>query len=400
MISSNTVFSTRFSLLINFIYLLFAFDSLFKISLLGIKIHIGVILILIVNFLSIITRPRFNFDFFKHHFFYILFALYLFFNGLFLTGISSLFMYFYFFLATNVLFFIYRNSTYISNNTIRYFQYILILTGLLQFFIFYFFGYQISFIDAEHYNKGYSVAERLRGFFVEPNWFSIAITFNTLLLIKNDLIGFTKRYLFLIILTFIVFVLNGTFGLALVLFLFYFRRYLFKNFIVSIGMILVVLFGLFYVTNQRASFKANSSNIQLLNTATRIIPLYRTIEYLSDKSLVNKFFGVGFGTWGEVAIKNNISLLTKEVDFMKRGASEVPVLIFELGIFGVLLFVIDIIYLFCISKKEDAYLRAALVLFLFSLFLYPIFKFFMYMVYYFLVRVLIIRGHNTAKLCK
>ena len=61
--------SKQFNLLINLIYLLFAFDSLFKISLLGIKLHIGVILILIVNLLSIITRPRFNFDFFRHHFF-------------------------------------------------------------------------------------------------------------------------------------------------------------------------------------------------------------------------------------------------------------------------------------------------------------------------------------------
>ena len=386
--------SKRFNLLINIIYLLFAFDSLFKISLLGIKLHIGVILILIVNLLSIITRPRFNFDFFRHHFFYILFGLYLLFNGLLLTGVSSLFMFLYFFLASNVLFFIYRNSAYISNKTLIYFQYILILTGLLQFFTFHLFGYQISFIDVEHYNKGYSSTERLRGFFVEPNWFSIAITFNTLLLIKNDLIVFSKKYLFLAILTFIVFVLNGTFGLAFILFLFYFRRYLFKNLIITIGMILVVLSGLFYVTSQRSSFKVASSKTELLNTATRIIPLYRTIEYLSDESLVKKFFGVGFGTWGEVAIKNNISLLINEVDSQKRGASEFPVLLFELGFFGLLFFLLDIIYLFWISKKKDAYLRTALVLFLFSLFLYPIFKFLMYMVYYFLVRALIIKGNK------
>ena len=386
--------SKRFNLLINIIYLLFAFDSLFKIPLLGVKLHIGVILILIVNLWSIITRPRFNFDFFRHHFFYILFGLYLLFNGLLLTGVSSLFMFLYFFLASNVLFFIYRNSAYISNKTLIYFQYILILTGLLQFFTFHLFGYQISFIDVEHYHKGYSVTERLRGFFVEPNWFSIAITFNTLLLIKNDLIVFSKKYLFLAILTFIVFVLNGTFGLAFILFLFYFRRYLFKNLIITIGMILVVLSGLFYVTSQRSSFKVASSKTELLNTATRIIPLYRTIEYLSDESLVKKFFGVGFGTWGEVAIKNNISLLINEVDSQKRGASEFPVLLFELGFFGLLFFLLDIIYLFWISKKKDAYLRTALVLFLFSLFLYPIFKFLMYMVYYFLVRALIIKGNK------
>ena len=383
-----------FNLLVNIIYLLFAFDSLFKIPLFGIQMHIGVILILIVNFSIIITRPRFNFNFFKHHFFYILFGLYLFLNGLFLSGFSSLFMYFYFFLATNVLFFIYRNSSYISDKTLGYFQYILILTGLLQFFTFHLFGYQISFIDAEHYNKGYSVAERLRGFFVEPNWFSIAITFNTLLLIKNDLIVFFKKHLFLAILTFIVFVLNGSFGLAFILFLFYFRRYLFKNLIVTIGMILVVISGLFYVTNQRSSFKEPSSKVQLLNTATRIIPLYRTFEYLSDESISKFFFGEGFSTWGEVAIKNNISLLTKETDSQKRGASEFPVLLFELGFLGVLFFLSDIIYLFWISKKKDAYLRTALVLLLLSLFFYPIFKFTMYMVYYFLVRALIIKGNN------
>jgi len=387
-----------FNLLVNIIYLLFAFDSLFKIPLFGIQIHIGVILILIVNFSTIITRPRFDFNFFKHHFFYILFGLYLFLNGLFLNGVSSLLMYFYFFLASNVLFFIYRNSSCISNNTLRYFQYILILTGLFQFFTFHLFGYQISFIDAEHYNKGYSVAERLRGFFVEPNWFSIAITFNTLLLIKNDLIVFFRKYLFLAILTFIVFVLNGSFGLAFILFLFYFRRYLFKNFIVTIGMILVVISGLFYVTNQRSSFKESSSKVELLNTATRIIPLYRTFEYLSDERITKFFFGEGFGTWGEVAIQNNISLLTKKPDSTKRGASEFPVLFFELGFFGILLFLLDIIYLFRISKSKDSYLRAALVLFLLSLFLYPIFKFSMYMVYYFLVRALIIKEDRVLKL--
>ena len=89
---------------------------------------------------------------------------------------------------------------------------------------------------------------------------------------------------------------------------------------------------------------------------------------------------------------------TKKFDSSKRGASAFPVLIFELGIFGVLLFFMDILYLFYIVKKKDSYLRVVLVVFLLSVFLYPIFKLLMYICYYFMARSLIIKNVNCQNI--
>src|SRR5690554_3610723 len=129
------------------IYLSFALDSLLKINL-GFKIHLGILLILILNliyFFSIGYRKAVKLH--KLDFWLILFAIYILINGLFLTGLSSLFIFFYFFLAINVYFFIDLNFKILTRKVFYYFQVLMIASGLFQFLLFLLFDYQINFLD-------------------------------------------------------------------------------------------------------------------------------------------------------------------------------------------------------------------------------------------------------------
>src|SRR5690606_35057944 len=118
-------------------------------------------------------------------FWLIFFTIYILINGLFLTGPSSLFIFFYFFLAINVYCFINLNFNILTRKVFYYFQVLMIISGLFQFLLFLLFDYQINFLDVAHYIKGSSVTLSLRGFFVEPNWLAISFTFNSFLLIRN-----------------------------------------------------------------------------------------------------------------------------------------------------------------------------------------------------------------------
>jgi len=143
----------------------------------------------------------------------------------------------------------------------------------------------------------------------------------------------------------------------------------------------------------RGQVKASNTKFELVNLATRIYPTIRTFEYMKEQKLSTIFFGEGLGTWGTIAVRNNLDMLVNEEDANRRSATEFPVFIFELGLVGVLIFLLDLLHLYYLSSKVDIYLKGALLLFLGCIFLYPMYKFMMYMVYYFILRRMIINKY-------
>jgi len=370
------------------VYLSFAFDSLLKINL-GIKIHLGIVMILIFNFFHLLNYRSKKIIINKIDFWLIIFGIYILLSGLLKVGISSTFIFFYFFLALNVYFFIQKNFRFISRKVLLNFHYILIFTGLLQFILVIFFDYQLNFLDAEHYNKGSSVTQRLRGFFVEPNWFAIAFTFNIFLLVKNDIISFIKSNTMLAILTLMVLVLNGSFGTLAVVVCVYGYKYFKKNIVVGLMLLFLGGLGFYLGLQKRAEFKKGKSGIELFNYYSRTEPFKRVNAYFNETNSANRWFGEGLGSWGTLAVSNKLSVLNFEKRKSARDSSELHVFLFELGIIGTLIFFLDILVLFRKNQKENFYLRGALLLFVVSFLLYPIFKFLMYMIYYFVVRAII-----------
>lgn len=376
--------------LIQLTYLSFALDSLLKVNI-GFKIHFGVLLILGLNFLYFILKGfKFSIKFSTLDFWFILFTLYIFFSGIIKTGTSSLLLFFYFFLALNTYFFINQNFERIEYKTIVRFQKILIVTGIFQICLYWFFDYQINFLDdIGHYFKGSSVSQRVRGFFVEPNWFAIAITFNTFLLIKNNILEFIKQHYYLFAFSIVVMLLNGSIGTLAIFVGTYGYTYLKKNLIMALGLAIIGVFVFTIIINKRAEVKKNKEGIEIFNYYSRLEPLKRVNNYFDKQDIFTRAFGVGFGSWGTVAVENRLSVLVYRKNPSSRDGSELPVFIFELGYIGLIIFLFDWLTLFVKNHKKDYFIYGALLLFLVCFFLYPIFKFLMYMAYYFMIRVMI-----------
>jgi hypothetical protein len=371
------------------IYLSFAFDSLLKVNI-GVKIHIGILLMLFFNiFYFFRVGFKNKIKLLKIDKWLILFAVYALFSGLFNVGLDSLFIFFYLFLALNVYFFIKKNIQYITDNTIYSFHLLLIITGLIQFLLVMFFDYQLNFLGIDHYSKGSSVTYRLRGFFVEPNWFAIAFSFNFLLLVKNDVLGFIKKHTLLFVFTLLVLVFNGSYGTLAVLVITYGFQFLKKNVVAGIVLAVIGSIGFFIMLEKRAEFKKGKSGLELFNYYSRTEPFNRVNSYFEDKPLTKKIFGEGLGSWGTIAIENRLSVLTYDVRKYVRDSSELHVFLFELGLMGTFLFFLDIFYLYRRNLKPNFYINGAISLFVISFLLYPVFKFLMYMVYFFIIRVLI-----------
>ncbi|WP_299533705.1 hypothetical protein [Ulvibacterium sp.] len=292
----------------------------------------------------------------------------------------------------NVFFFVKKNFHLINETVFKQFQIILIITGLIQFFVFLFFDHQINFLDTDHYSKVSSVAIRLRGFFIEPNWYAIAISFNTFLLIGKNLSAFIKKHLTLFIVTILVMLLNGTFGTLIILLAVYGYKYLKKNFVIAFFLLIIGALTINYILEGRASIKKGKSGIELFNYGSRVRPFQKVVDYLNEQGNWKWMFGEGLGSWGTLGIENKLSVLRFEADPKFRDSSELHVFLFELGLVGTLVFFLDFLTIWFKGNREDFHLRGALLLFVAAFLLYPIFKFWMYMPYYFYVRESIIKS--------
>jgi hypothetical protein len=364
------------------IYYSFAFDSLLKIDV-GFQIHIGILLIIALNVYFLLRKPEKLRPILKHDKTLLAFIGFAILTGVVkeTPGVGQISI--YLFIALNVVMFCQYSSASIGEREFKTFQWLMILTGLFQFAAYKFFGYQIAFIDAEHYEKGYSVTHRLRGFFVEPNWYAISLTFNTLLLYGNNVKRVFERNRFLTLFTVMVIVLNGTITTIGALMLIYFWH-LFKHKpaqgIILAGIVGVLLFSLLVY---RASLNNAAETAKVLNHSSRVMPLLRVYDFQSNARFRDIVFGHGLGSWGTKAVEHRLSVLVYKKGKATRDGSELPVFLFELGLFGVGLFSMYLYNKFSALRPEDFHLRGAVALFLAVFLLYPTLKFWMYMPYFF-----------------
>ena len=209
-------------------------------------------------------------------------------------------------------------------------------------------------------------------------------------MIKNDILKFIKEQPLLVFGTGLALLLNGSFGTLIILVLTYGYRYFKKNIVIGIVVFLIGVGGSYWMLQKRAQFKKGKTGLELFNYYSRTEPFKRTNQYFqSNNETASIWYGEGLGSWGTKGISNRLSVLTFEPKRFSRDSSELHVFLFELGIFGILLFMLDVLSLYKNNARGNIYLNGAIALFLVSFLLYPIFKFMMYMVYYFLVRAII-----------
>ncbi|WP_289054450.1 hypothetical protein [Carboxylicivirga marina] len=367
------------------IYLTFAFDSLLKISI-GFQIHVGILLTLSYNIIFLLFGKWGGYlNVFKTNKILLLFLTYALISGIVNVGISSIKIFIYLFLMMNCYLFFAVHSRKLRYTTVVRFQQIMIITGLFQFIAYKIFGWQINFLDTEHYNTVQSYAHRLRGFFIEPNWFAIAFAFNTLLLIGNDLKSVWKKHRLLLLFSGFVFLLNGSFGPLSILFLVVAWGF-FKNSKVT-GIVISVLSVSLILTifSYRGKIQGREG-VNVLNYYSRLTPIIRLIDYWESVDMAKIITGHGLGSWGTLAIREDLSVLVYEENPTKRDASELPVFLFEFGLLGTFIFFLDSLLLYRKCNSYDIVGKGAIILFLIIFLLYPAFKFWMYMAYYFVLR--------------
>lgn len=367
-------------------YISLSLDSLVKVDL-GFKIHVGVLLMLAGNLLML-PRIKELMRFVRLDMRLLVCLIGLVLSAIISGGEGVKVILLYFIIAFNVALFTYLTAKSINYIVVYWFQVLLIITGLIQYLILKASGFQLSFIDAEHYMKGYSVANRLRGFFVEPNWYAIAITFNTILLIGKDIKVAYLNSKWILFLSFLVMILNGTLATLGVLLLTYlypiFRDNIAKGIAVLVACLSIVVAALSY--RESVSVTGELS----FNHNSRLVPIERVLSYQADNSIVSTLFGFGLGTWGTEAVAENLSVLVYDEKPESRDGSELPVILYELGWVGIILILVDAVLLIRKAGNRRYYLGGGVVLFLVCLSFYPIYKFLMYMPYYFLIRYYIL----------
>jgi hypothetical protein len=382
------------------IYLSFAFDSLFKVPVGGFNVHIGILAILLLLPIGIITSSKIEKikSFVSLNWTIFLFLLYFFFNivinhkfpGIFVTLL-------YYILGLSVFYFFYIKEQYISTEAIVTFQWILIITGLLQFVLFKFFGIQLSFIDPEHYKVSADYVARLRGFFVEPNWQSIIMSLNTLLLImmlKRNMF----RYKFLIIFTLLVFFLNASYTFLGVVALGIILRFFIDLPKVSKKKI-TIMFAIFFMLSttfiaRNYTKLEDTSSVEsgtLVNYSSRFFPIIRTTIFMSEHTVLKQLLGFGVGSWPYVGLEqNSLGYIGMQGEYSiqpaQRDSAEYQVFLLEIGYVGLFLFLFDYIYNCWRYRRLNFVYSLATAFMLVSFFVYPIFKFLMYLVPYYIIR--------------
>lgn len=377
------------------IYLSFALDSALKIGD-GIQIHIGILCILITNLLTLAKNPSTLLKPLKKESTFFLFILYSLISGLIAPqpGYWDIAIY----LAVTINVILYTNHTYklITRKFFYNFQILMIITGLTQYILYKIGGVQLSFINAEHYEKGYSVSFRLRGFFIEPNWFAISLAFNTLLLTGSNIFDFIKKSPYIAALTALIMILNGSLTTIGALAVIYSVPIVKKNPLKGTIYSSIIFLVLISVLSYRSAINQDKDNDSLLNYASRWIPFTRAIEYQVNQETSSILFGQGLGSWGTIAVRNRISALVHEEEPSARDGSELPVFIFEIGLIGIALLLIDLCITYIRTPTQHTNIRGGLILFVICLAFYPTLKFWMYMPYYFYLR----RARYEASLFK
>ncbi len=392
------------------IYLSFAFDSLLKVNLYGLKIHVGIAAsFFVLLFVTVVNlEVKLAKIFFKKYWSIAPFVVYLFFNIIFLNdypGISLILT--YYFVAIFMMYFAFVNERFISIRTITMFQWIMIATGLFQYTLYNLFDIQISFYAAEHYMLDASFATRLRGFFVEPNWYSISLSFNTILLF-SQLGKDIAKYRWLLLFTALVMVFNASYLFVLVA-----ASVLAVNHVTTLAkaskkqvFLLFITLVMVLATFTVRTLSKNSTQISThtvsdyVNYGSRLGPATRTIAFMNTESIGVNLFGFGVGSWPYIGLENSLGYLGVYGEYKirpaQRDSAEFHVFLLEVGYVGLFLFLFDYLYNYWKYRRFDVIYSVSMAYMLAAFFTYPVFKFTMYLLPFFIVRARALKGNRDG----
>lgn len=271
---------------------------------------------------------------------------------------------------------------------------ILLATGYTQYFLINALDIQIELrdISASYYAEKGNLGTRMRGFFLEPNWFGLS------------LFGWGFLYIFK----------TKTYKRidTLIIFLAIIAIYLSDNRLIFVlSLYILVMFyicGRFPKLSKFAPFLTVSAAMSLFigvsvyfpeiadrSAAARTYTMARVWQAWTQADIATQIFGYGFSNWGHYSNAWSLSWSNFRLDqsLARRDNAEVYVFLFEMGIISFIIFAADLIF---IGKKAKQPLSAVFVsaIYISALF-YPIYNFLMYLIPLMVIRHEIIQQADT-----
>lgn len=391
------------------ICILFALDSFVKLSLPGFRIHPSHLLIILsIFFIFIKKEGRVELiGFARENLILLLFFMFCIFQFIQAESLRQyLFVFSYLLIMFLTYFYFYANRKLFSMEKVFINLTIVILFGgIVQYLLHALFGYQLALggIDSSYYLKGSSVDSRMRGFFLEPNWFGLSLTFSFIgyaLTIKK----ISRASVLLILMVVICSLLSGNrlsnYFVFLTIIILAFARKLPYGYIVSIA-ILGLMPAIFFFMSLDL---LGGVEVEDRSLTARTITAARVINYASeDMTWYNLLLGHGLSSWYGVALDNHLTIRSGLLEDGKalRDTSETYVLFIEHGFLGCGLLVLDLVYFarrsFRRNRQAAPYALIATTFLFSSAFYYPIFFFMMYLIPYFLIRIFFIETMSVRK---
>jgi hypothetical protein len=274
---------------------------------------------------------------------------------------------------------------------------LLLITGALQYVISNFLGHALVFggMDAQYYLQNPGFEKRMRGFFLEPNWYGLILLlwscvafstvsfkskYSSLLLICTLLVAqyLTGNRLTLILQAHLA-VSYYTQHIAIKSYRAFFNPLLLVGFAVVLFFSAIALFGLSTIESDRSAI-------------ARISTLSNVINFFASRSYTGIFFGYGFSNWGAYSNEYLLSFSNYlgSQALSRRDNSEIYVVLFEAGALGLLLFWLDLKKTFKTERNSQNsalcyYSLGTAYFYICSLF-YPTFTFAMYCIPLILLR--------------
>ncbi|WP_425054907.1 hypothetical protein [Pseudomonas abyssi] len=364
--------------------ILICLDSLLKINLGSFHLQLGVAIILLASpliFLSLKSEPT------TLDATYFVLLIYIFLNfpfainkDVFLTGLS------YVLIFTILYKTIGRVSRFINWERVSTFALLtLIITGFFQYSLINIFDHQLELrgIDASYYQHKGNLGYRMRGFFLEPNWFGLTLFSWSFLFIYKKASFSTIDFLILLLTAVCIYLSENR--LIYILYLYIITMFFFSKRAESLSKLVPVL-SVSVAIFIYILLSISGLDLTDRSAAARTYTMAQTWNVWIESSLIEKIFGYGFSNWGYYSNLWELSWSNYRFDqaLTRRDNAEIYVFLFEMGLASIILFMVD---LFFIGKKSK---KPILPIFISSIyissFFYPIFNFLFYLIPMMVVR--------------
>lgn len=263
-----------------------------------------------------------------------------------------------------------------------------ILGGAVQYSLARGLGIQIALRDP-NYLYGGEFGTRMRGFFLEPNYFGL-ILFSWLYVNLSTRGRFCRSDIPLTILSVLALILSGNrmVLLAVILlvafsvggkFTFNLKRW------IPILCVLLFAFAYWYCSIHSGEVIDRSARSRL-GTSANILSLWLRSNWQ------HRILGYGFSNWGLFSNQLGFSVENRQLSWSltHRDAAEVFVFLFEMGAVSLAIAVYDVIFVSLRATKQSDALFVALIYM--TAFFYPVYQFIYYMIPFIIVRVRIADG--------